>query len=40
MPQLLAPIITNYSTNYYYKCHIIEQDIQFVYYLPVDSAVH
>jgi len=23
-----------------YKCHIIEQYIQFVYYLPVDSAVH
>jgi len=40
IPQILAPIITNYYTNYYYKCHIIEQYIQFVYYLPVDSAVH
>jgi len=28
------------ATNYYYKCHIIEQYIQFVYYLPVESAVH
>jgi len=26
--------------NYHYKCHIIKQYIQFVYYLPVDSAVH
>jgi len=36
MPQLLAPIVT----NYYYKGHIIEQYIQFVYDIPVDSAVH
>jgi len=25
---------------HYYKFHIIEQYIQFVYYLPFDSAVH
>jgi len=25
---------------YYYKFHVIEQYIQFVYYLPLDSAVH
>jgi len=49
-PQAICPIclqtlfLNNTATRTHYtnynKCHIIEQYIQFVYYLPVDSAVH